>query len=199
MTHFRLWPALATHRGQRRRNNQDSIAYVYPDDPLVLRDYGALFLLSDGVGGLQRGEHYSQQAVQTICDMYYQTPANNVAERLARVLRAVNSQLHALNLGGAATIVAAVFHGDSLTIANAGDSPAYIITHDAIRQLTIDHTVDDPSNPKSKRLFRALGYEDSITVDCVTGRVVPGMRFLMLRYLQHERKPDTSFSGEKRL
>jgi PPM family protein phosphatase len=179
MTHYRLWPALATHRGQRRRLNEDSIAYVYPDDPQVLQEYGALFLLADGVGGLSHGEQYSQQAVQTICDMYYQTPAHNVAERLARVLRAVNSQLHALEQGGASTIVAAVFHGDSLTVANAGDSPAYIITPHQIRKLTIDHVVDDPNNPKSKRLFRALGYESAMTVDTVTGRICPGMRLLL--------------------
>lgn len=202
MSHYRLWPALATHRGQRRRQNEDSIAYVYPDDPHVLRDYGALFLLADGVGGLSHGEQYSQQAVQLICDMYYQTPAHSVGERLARVLRAVNSQLHALGQGGASTIVAAVFHGDSLTVANAGDSPAYIVTPQSIRKLTIDHVVDDPNNPKSKRLFRALGYEAAMTVDCTTGRIVPGMRLLLCsdgltRYftdeqLQAECQPYTS-------
>lgn len=74
MTLFRLTPALATHRGQRRRHNEDAVAYIYPDDPAILRDYGAIFLLADGVGGLRNGQEYSQKAVQAICDHYYHTP-----------------------------------------------------------------------------------------------------------------------------
>lgn len=180
MTTPLLYPALATHRGQRRRNNEDYVGYIYPDDPAVLAKYGALFVVSDGVGGLAYGETYSEQVVTLITKMYYQSPGKDVAERLARVIQQINVLLHKTGVGGAATIVVAVFHGSSLTIANAGDSRAYLINRERGLRLTDDHVVlVEEDGRRSKKLFRAVGYEALISVDTVTGLVHPGQRLLM--------------------
>lgn len=180
MTTPLLYPALATHRGQRRRNNEDYVGYAYPDDPVLLAKYGAVFVVSDGVGGLAHGETYSEQVVSLITDMYYQSSGKQVAERLARVIQQINLLLHKTGGGGAATIVVGVFHGSSLTIANAGDSRAYLMNRERSLRLTDDHVVIvEEDGRHSKKLFRAVGYESLISVDTVTGLVHPGQRLLL--------------------
>lgn len=181
MTTPLLYSALATHRGQRRRNNEDHVGYAYPDDPTLLEKYGALFVVSDGVGGLVHGETYSQQVVTLMTQMYYQMPVSQpVPERLARVIQQINLLLHKTGGGGAATIVVAAIHGTALTVANAGDSRAYLMNRTRWLRLTDDHVaIVEEEGRRSKKLFRAVGYEPHISVDTVTGRIHPGQRVFL--------------------
>lgn len=175
---YLLYPAMGTHVGRRRRNNEDAIGYAYPDDPAVLQSYGALFIISDGVGGLARGEDYSSRAIGLLRQVYYRTEATSTPERLARAIQDVNRRLFDQQQGGAATIVAAVFQGDTLTIASAGDSPAFLLNGQRIVKLTVDHVIDT-EEVGVKKLFRAMGYEGVLTVDTITGRIKPGCRLIL--------------------
>ncbi|MCU0515237.1 MAG: SpoIIE family protein phosphatase, partial [Anaerolineae bacterium] len=178
MDTYLLYPAMCSHVGRRRRNNEDAISYAYPDDPGVLAAFGALFLLSDGVGGLAHGEDYSSRAVELLRQVYYRTEATSTPERLARAIQDVNRRLFEQQQGGAATIVAAVFQGDTLTVASAGDSPAFLLNQQRIVRLTVDHVVET-DQPGVKKLFRAMGHESGLTVDTITGRIKPGCRLLL--------------------
>ena len=60
--------------GCEREHNEDSSAYWEPssEDGLELR--GRLAVIADGMGGYEGGQEASRIAVQTICDIYANTP-----------------------------------------------------------------------------------------------------------------------------
>jgi hypothetical protein len=78
----------------------------------------------------------------------------------------------------ATTMVAAAIWEDSLTIANVGDSRAYLIRNDAVQQLTRDHNLaselvrdgviteeEAQNSPVKSRITRSLGGELDVFVD----------------------------------
>lgn len=180
MTVYLLYPALSTHRGQRRDRNEDAVGYRYPATLRELREYGALFLLADGVGGLEHGERASDQTLHVIMREYYRSPADTIAARLVEAVRAANTALRQQPNSGATTLIAAVICGDTLTVAHVGDSAAFWLDGSGIHKLTEEHVMyPDPQNPKKRKLTRAVGHQDQITVDTVSGPVSTGGRLLL--------------------
>src|SRR6185369_801968 len=110
MTLLRLTPAVATHRGMRRRHNEDAVNYDYPIEPAKLQTYGALFVVADGVGGLSAGDKASTMAVEHLVQRYYAgNAAASAEERLAAAFLEVNNTVFkTLNRKGATTMVAVV-------------------------------------------------------------------------------------------
>jgi serine/threonine protein phosphatase PrpC len=168
MTHWCLLPALATHRGRRRTNNEDAVNYSYPQDAATRHEYGALFVIADGVGGMQRGQHASYLAVNLLLQEYYRAAALTVEGRLQEALLRVNHEVYT-QLDGccATTIVAAVFHEYDMVIAHVGDSRAYWVSSSAIQPLTQDHTMTDPNDKfnTQAKLSRAVGQRAAVAVE----------------------------------
>lgn len=181
---------MATDPGRHRRQNQDAIGQLVPSDPGVLEQLGQIFVLADGVGGLEGGDLASQYAVSTIISSYYEQEEGAPPERLARAIAEANNVIYAEGHERegqrvmATTVVAAVVRGDELVIGSVGDSPAYLMREAQPRKLTLDHTLESlrreagkplpKGDPSGEKLVRALGSMASVKVDIISGRVRHG-------------------------
>lgn len=122
--------------GSVRANNEDYY--------LLLRDRG-LYLVADGMGGAQAGEHASRMAAETVAEFMEDHPQLD-AETLVHAFEEANRRVMAaasndLNLEGmGTTLVAALDTGEELLIASVGDSRAYIHENGQLLVITEDQT-----------------------------------------------------------
>ena len=134
-----------------RENNEDS----YRASPEM-----KLFVLSDGMGGLECGEVASRVAVDTIVEHCRRADSNSAlplsgghmngvsetTNRLASAVRVANAAVHAVAQASApgkamgATVVAVRFAGERMSLAHVGDSRAYRLRGEDFEQLTCDHS-----------------------------------------------------------
>src|SRR5271156_6164732 len=140
--------------GRVRENNEDSFR---------LAPELNLFVLSDGMGGLESGERASRLATESVVGHCRGAQADatlaifgkqieGVSEesnRLASAIRLANQEIFQAaqdssgkdGKGGmGATIVAARFLKDRVCIAHVGDSRAYLFRDEQLNQLTEDHS-----------------------------------------------------------
>lgn len=196
-----------------RQGNEDnflavdlsSAAYWTADHPgpppellgFVQREQGALFAVSDGMGGALAGEVASQMAVTTVRDgmMRFQNNPEFQAfpfpERLrfaverANVLINHKSQTNAEYAGMGATFTGVGIQGDTLFLAQIGDSRAYLIRRGQVAQLTTDQSLveqliqsnhisraEAENHPYKNVILQALGATPNVVVamDRVTVR-----------------------------
>jgi len=173
-----------THPGRKRPSNQDFVTFFEPNTEDDLLNSGRLYIVADGVGGASRGDRASQYAAQRVSYGYYRQPEVEIGERLQHLMRQAGNEIYRFAENSqnftrmATTMVAAVILGDKLTIANVGDSRAYLIREGNIKQLTRDHslvgemirdgtmTEDEAMRSKIKnRITRSLGGETNVHVD----------------------------------
>ena len=173
-----------THPGRKRQNNEDFVTCFEPEDQSDLNNSGRLYIVADGVGGASRGERASQYATQKVLYEYYRHPEMEVGERLARLIQQAGNEIHAFAENSprfmrmATTMVAAVIKGNTLTVANVGDSRAYLIRDGVVQQITRDHSLvgemvrdgvmNEQEAKRSKvrnRITRSLGGETDVRVD----------------------------------
>ena len=137
--------------GRVRGNNEDSFRLA----PEI-----GLFVLSDGMGGLEAGEVASRLAVETVVEHCEQAEADpslavfgkhiegvsDTCNRMASAVRLANTAIYenTKNKGGkaamGATIVVVRFIEDRACIAHVGDSRAYLLRAGQFDQLTEDHS-----------------------------------------------------------
>jgi serine/threonine protein phosphatase PrpC len=137
--------------GRVRENNEDSFRLA----PEI-----NLFVLSDGMGGLEAGEIASKLAVETVVEHCEQAEADpslavfgkhiegvsDACNRMASAVRLANTAIYenARNRGGkaamGATIVVLRVFEDRVCIAHVGDSRAYLLRAGQFDQLTEDHS-----------------------------------------------------------
>ena len=136
---------LKSHPGRVRPLNEDAIGA----DPRV-----GLFVLADGLGGYNAGEVASTMAVSMLLATLSDRLGDaNAAERpfdpgaeLREALIGMNSSIYraALNSsayeGMATTVVIAWFLAGRLWVAHTGDSRLYLLRHNALTQVTRDHS-----------------------------------------------------------
>jgi len=121
--------SFATDIGKARKKNEDAFGYFENE----------LFLVADGLGGLPAGEIAAQLAVERALEVYQES------KNLKRAFEMANHEVYRqarenpAYMGMSTTLVGAVIEGKFLTIANVGDSRAYLISGDKISQITIDH------------------------------------------------------------
>jgi protein phosphatase len=139
-------PEFVVHVGARsaqgrRPNNEDR--FVADADHHI-------YLVADGMGGQDFGEQASGMAVEIIPTVLQtrlgqETPDQAVTHALDSAHRAIidagQKQTTGRRMG--TTAVLAVQMGDQVFVANLGDSRAYLIRGEEVRQLTVDHTVAD--------------------------------------------------------
>ncbi len=145
MSDIDLWGI--THVGRVRKNNED--AYTLSAELW-------LAVVADGMGGAACGEVASSITVTTIADYVrdYQGPeySGDVLLREAillahqRVLDSARSRNHCH--GMASTVVAASWRGGRLTIANVGDSRAYLLRGGDLCQVSYDQTLGNELRTK---------------------------------------------------
>ena len=164
--------------GRQRTSNQDCCGMaVSPGD-------GArLWIVADGMGGHAGGEIASRVAVDA-AKASFSDGEGALAERLRTAIAVANravlaaAQQDRALAGMGTTAVALAADGESLCVANVGDSRAYRVRRGRIEQLTRDHSVvaelvrrghisEDEAmmHPRRHEVMRSLGFEWDLDVD----------------------------------
>ena len=174
-----------TDPGRSGKNNEDCYAIFEADAPgnaSVSRLMVAV--VADGIGGNNAGEKASLMAVDMLRMVMTRDCQLPVRERLDRAVAAANSEVYNASFdrpefaGMGTTVVAAVISGDTLYIAHAGDSRAYLFRDGTLHRLTVDHTWAQEAieagyltperartHPNRNMIKRYLGIEERVAVD----------------------------------
>ncbi len=176
--------------GQCRQSNEDSLS---------LDDKNAFYVVADGVGGQPAGEIASQLVAERLPQILEEVSAGALpdpCDALGRAVRKVNTALLATAAenpawrGMSTTVVAAWCRGERISIANVGDSRAYLVREQKIEQLSEDHTVlaeqqregladEDSTGRMAHVLTRCLGLEPEVDVCVGSIPVQTGDRLLL--------------------
>ena len=184
-----------TDKGRKRRMNQD---YVFATSKPV----GALpnlFLLADGMGGHKAGDFASRFAVEEFKKYISEAPKDITSVQLIQnAISSVNERLYKLSMedenysGMGTTLVSAFIDDNVITVSNIGDSRAYIIHGNTIKQITRDHSYveemvrrgfmrrgsQDYLNSRNI-ITRAVGIEPRVAADFFEVELSEGDYFLM--------------------
>ena len=184
--------------GIKRKNNEDFVDCYEPDDPAELQHSGCIYVVADGVGGASKGEVASKYAVRKVIYEYYLQPNIPPADRLKEIIHRIGNEIFNFAEDStrvaqmATTMVVAVIRGSHLTVANVGDSRAYLIRNNKAGQITRDHnlvgemvrdgilTEQQALVSKAKnKLTRSLGGEPDVHVDTFELDLQPGDRVFL--------------------
>ena len=133
-----VYVAGRTDVGLVRTNNEDRF--------LIAEDLG-LALVADGMGGAACGEVAAQMTADCVAEMLRVPSGTGAVAALEAAITEANRRvwLHARNThecnGMGTTIVAACWRGSRLSIANVGDSRAYLLRHGELTQLSYDQSL----------------------------------------------------------
>ena len=173
----------ATDIGLVRSSNQDSVAAG------VFDDGAAWGIVCDCMGGANGGEYASSRAISIIvsrlCGGYESSMLGNALRALmSTAIAEANSAVFTQSLvepelsGMGTTVGIAIVKDGVVYTAHAGDSRAYCIHGESIRQLTFDHSIvqemvdkllitpdEARTHPRRNVITRALGVESRLDID----------------------------------
>lgn len=158
MNDVRVSVYASTDVGMQRAGNEDSflVADLSTGDTVVgadtnvhsLSERGSLMIVSDGMGGAAAGEVASEMAVTIIREAIAEMPSSmEISERLKTAAETANERIwnHSqsnIELSGmGATLTAVLAQGTTAYIAQVGDSRAYLVRGERIKQLTKDQSL----------------------------------------------------------
>ena len=164
-----------------RQNNEDFY---------LISPQGA-YIVADGMGGAQAGEHASKLAVETVASFLQETPSPS-AEALTQAFREANQRVMEAAAsdpeleGMGTTLVAALESGPELFIASVGDSRVSVINGSEVKSVTEDQTwvnevgrklgIDETSlktHPMRHVLTMAIGVSPDLRIHSYTLRPHP--------------------------
>ena len=118
---------------------------------------------------------------------YYQNTSEEIPTALQQAVQQANAAILAAGSGMGTTCVAAVLQGNTLFIANVGDSRVYIIRHGEVKQVSEDHSVvaeqmraglltkeQVREHPARNMITRALGEKGDVEVDTFSALIQEG-------------------------
>jgi serine/threonine protein phosphatase PrpC len=171
-----------------RQNNEDCYLISSKD---------RLYIVADGMGGAQAGEHASKLAVETVA-LVIQNASIPDGETLFQAFREANQRVMKASAsnpeleGMGTTLVAALESGPELLIDSVGDSRAYVFNAGELTAITEDQTwvnevgrklgIDEPSlktHPMRHVLTMAIGVSPELRVHSYTVRPEPGALILL--------------------
>lgn len=134
-----------TDPGRLRKDepNQDAV-FVLPGKA----GKAPLLVVADGMGGHYGGDTASRIVVETICQIYQQAVLpvdygvllkNCLVEAHNALRKYANKHIGFEDMGSTAVIAA--LDGDKLYVANVGDSRAYLLNSDKMKQVNFDHSL----------------------------------------------------------
>jgi len=179
-----------TDKGNKRETNEDDFLCVdLFKEVKGLKQPVFLLLVADGVGGHQGGDQASSLASESVRE-FFKTRLSTAAsapdwprlveeaclEANARIYAQASRDSSLSGMGS--TLTAGLVVGSAVFLANVGDSRAYCIRRDEIKQISQDHSwaeeqrrlktlsEDEINNSPFKHMItRSLGYEPSVKVD----------------------------------
>lgn len=169
--------------GKQRSENQDRFRIS------MINDDTAVAVVCDGMGGAAAGGVAAEMASDVIFERISLSFREDMEPRsvkamMTSALTAANSVVHQKSLdvpeneGMGTTCVASFIHNGVCYIASVGDSRAYLIDENGIKQITNDHTMveylhskgiideDEMKLHKMKNIItRAIGVEPTVEID----------------------------------
>lgn len=107
-----------------------------------------LFVVCDGVGSYKDSGFAAQKALEGIKDFHLKTNPENITDLKAWVIEAIQAGKDAMEsycfehgLDGSTTIALLAIKGDEYVFANIGDSPAYLLRNDELKELSFKHNM----------------------------------------------------------
>jgi len=192
MAETNLQVGSATDVGQRRDHNEDAFVTFETEDG------GLVLVVADGMGGHLAGEVASAMAIE-ILQRELKQPAADPSGALRAAIERANQEIwdeaarDAEKAGMGSTIVAAIVLDNQAYLANAGDSPAYLVRDGQTDQITRDHGLvaeqveagviaeeDAEHHPFRHILTRCLGAEASVDVETYPPRELQAGDVLVL-------------------
>jgi serine/threonine protein phosphatase PrpC len=192
-----------TDVGLQRQLNEDGLLSIFVDQ-VTETSTGplGLFAVADGMGGHSAGEVAAQLTLdivreKAVSELFGATNDQPTFDRwIPEIIAAANAEVYlrrkqAGNDMGS-TIVFAVVAGDDAYIGNVGDSRAYVIDRDSIRQITTDHSLverliavgtitpeEARTHPQRNVIYRTIGDRPDIEADVFSQCVEPGQYLLL--------------------
>lgn len=179
----------ASDPGCVRGNNEDYY--------LVAPSIG-LYVVADGMGGAQAGEHASKLAAETLWEMVYQDKGSMDSNGLVAAIEEANRRvMHAASTdssleGMGTTLVAALERPNGLIVASVGDSRLYMFDKGELRAVTEDQTwvnevgrrlgLDDQAlrtHPMRHVLTMAVGVSQQLRVNTYVLNPAPPAQLLI--------------------
>ncbi|MGH2617816.1 MAG: protein phosphatase 2C domain-containing protein, partial [Thermomicrobiales bacterium] len=178
---LRLAVAAVTDTAGREENQDVAAALVIGSSPPSGEGEDFLLVVADGMGGHPSGDVASRIALDTLTAAFPTLPEGDLGLALKQAYRKANEavyhagEVEPTHAGMGTTLTAALLHGKYATLANVGDSRAYLLRGDGLTQVTRDHTVvaDEVaqgrisaeaarSDPRRNRLTHAIGTDPKL-------------------------------------
>lgn len=181
-----------TDKGLKRQTNED-IYHVETKRNVCL--------IADGMGGNASGNLASQIFLDATLDVLKKGELSGLSdarELIKEAYLSANERIretvrrHPSNYGMGCTAELAVFSDNCLVLGHVGDSRTYLLRGNRLRQLTHDHSVvqsmidqgliteaDAKNNVHRHKILKAVGLEENVEIDLITGKVRPGDIFLI--------------------
>jgi protein phosphatase len=184
----------ASNVGCVRTNNEDYF--------LVAPTIGQ-YVVADGMGGAQAGEHASKLAVETVYDLLQdldrsRRDSETVSDALVSAFEEANRRVMDAAAadpsleGMGTTLIAAMETNDGLIVASVGDSRVYVFENDTLKLITEDQTwvnevgrrlgIEEESlktHPMRHVLTMAIGVSDQLRVHTYELHPSPGTQILL--------------------
>ena len=175
--------AFKTDRGRIRVANEDQARVA------VNAKRDVLLVVCDGMGGQNKGDYASKHACDDLVEAFLERRGSPKFTKwwLSRTIKRINRDIYSeaekspIYKDMGTTLVAIVIEGMQMTIANIGDSRAYMYSSGNLQRLTEDQTYVDflyragkisESETKTRAdrhvLMNALGIFPSVSVDVST-------------------------------
>jgi protein phosphatase len=185
----------ASDAGKLRSNNEDAMASFIPRSRQEAGSHGWMFVVADGIGGLDLGDVASTKTVAVMAEGFAFAPAGtSLVSLLQRLVQHANAavrdeglQLERRGKLMGTTVVACALRHDQAVISHVGDSRCYHLRNGKAVPVTHDHTLvneqrrlgliskAEAANSEIRHvLTRSLGTEPYITVDTKTLSVREG-------------------------
>ncbi|MHA6191773.1 protein-serine/threonine phosphatase PrpC [Bacillus subtilis] len=189
--------ALKTDAGKIRQHNEDDAGIFKGKDEFILA------VVADGMGGHLAGDVASKMAVKAMGEKWNEaetipTAPSECEKWLIEQILSVNSkiydhaQAHEECQGMGTTIVCALFTGKTVSVAHIGDSRCYLLQDGDFVQVTEDHSLvnelvrtgeisreDAEHHPRKNVLTKALGTDQSVSIDTRSFDIEPGDKLLL--------------------
>lgn len=136
--------------GRKRLRNEDSVGAAKISRGSADNDLSVgIYVIADGVGGEEDGDKASRMAVETVmAAMLSKIGIRHTEEEYRKRLESATLLAHRQirihreqDRGTLTTLVCALIVDETVYIANVGDSRAYVLQGNHLRQITTDHTV----------------------------------------------------------
>lgn len=189
--------AAATDVGLARSENEDAYGHVIGCDGATGDE--RLFVVADGMGGLERGREASHLAVETVRAAFCKNAHGDVTDRMEAALRRANERVFRLaqrdggHIKMGTTCTALALTRGHAYLAHVGDSRAYRVRGSGVDLLTRDHTWAEElrregvltaeqaqKSPRRHALTRGIGIGEAVEVDRFhAGPARPGDHFVL--------------------